>query len=114
MKVAGIAYQTPVVRYDLLAQIVIVQHRDTSTGKVEYQIPSTEEVRSEEQAALAAHPDKRLAGPHAGGDVAGPASDPAPPAAPAAGKAAVGSLPGAGSPPEGEDNAAGGRLSLIA
>jgi len=105
MKVVGIAYPTPVVRYDLLAQIVIVQHRDTSTGEVDYQVPSTAEVRSEEQAALAAHPDKRPAGAHAGGDAAGPAPDPAP-AAPAAGTG--------GSPLEGGGDAAGRRLSLIA
>ena len=108
MKVVGIAYPTPVVRYDLLAQIVIVQHRDTSTGEVDYQVPSTAEVRSEEQAALAAHPDKRVAGGHAKSEAAGPAPDPAPPAASAAGKAT------GGSPPESTGAAAGRRLSLIA
>lgn len=45
MKVAGISYASPVMRYDPDARVVIVQHRDTQTGKVSQQFPSEEAVR---------------------------------------------------------------------
>lgn len=99
MKVVGIAYPTPVVRYDPLAQVVIVQHRNTSTGEVAYQVPSVTEVRSEEQAALAAFPVKPPA--------AAPASSES---APAATGASEGNVP----PPEGEGEAVDGHVSLLA
>ena len=101
MKVVGIAYPTLVVRYDLLAQLVIVQHRNPSTGDISYQVPSAEQVRSEEQAALAAYPEK----PPGASDRGGTATR-------SAGSVATERSP----PPEAETNgdAAPARVSLIA
>jgi hypothetical protein len=45
MKLAGISYVSPVVRYDPDAKVVVVQRRDTATGKVSQQFPSEEAVR---------------------------------------------------------------------
>jgi hypothetical protein len=52
MKLAGISYLSPVVRYDNEAKVVIVQHRDTQTGKVSRQFPSEEAVRDLRQSVL--------------------------------------------------------------
>ncbi len=45
MKVQGIAYVTPVLRYDADAQVVVLQRRDSETGKVSMQFPSERAVR---------------------------------------------------------------------
>ena len=45
MKLAGISYVSPMVRYDPDARIVVVQRRDTETGQVSQQFPSEEAVR---------------------------------------------------------------------
>jgi hypothetical protein len=45
MKVQGIAYITPVLRYDADAKIVVLQRRDSETGKVSMQFPSERAVR---------------------------------------------------------------------
>jgi hypothetical protein len=45
MKLTGISYVSPVVRYDPDARVVVVQRRDTATGKVSQQFPSEEAVR---------------------------------------------------------------------
>ena len=45
MKVQGIAYITPVLRYDADAKIVVLQRRDSDTGKVSMQFPSERAVR---------------------------------------------------------------------
>ena len=52
MKLAGISYVSPVLRYDPDAKVVIVQHRDTATGKVSRQFPSEEAVRDLRLAAI--------------------------------------------------------------
>ena len=45
MKVQGIAYITPVVRFDVDKQVVVVQRRDSDTGKVSIQFPSERVIR---------------------------------------------------------------------
>ena len=45
MKVQGIAYITPVIRYDADAKVVVLQRRDSDTGKVSMQFPSERAVR---------------------------------------------------------------------
>jgi hypothetical protein len=45
MKLAGISYVSPVVRFDADARVVVVQHRDPTTGEVSRQVPSQEAVR---------------------------------------------------------------------
>jgi hypothetical protein len=52
MKLTGISYVSPVVRYDLDARVVVVQRRDTATGKVSQQFPSEEAVRDLRMDAL--------------------------------------------------------------
>jgi hypothetical protein len=52
MKLAGISYLSPVLRYDPEAKVVVVQHRDTQTGKVSRQFPSEEAVRELRQSVL--------------------------------------------------------------
>jgi hypothetical protein len=53
MKISNALYQTPVVRFDALAQVVIVEHRNPETGELSYQLPSEQTVREQDQAALA-------------------------------------------------------------
>ena len=53
MKVSNALYQTPVVRFDALAQVLIVEHRNPETGEESYQVPSEDTVREQDQAALA-------------------------------------------------------------
>lgn len=45
MKLAGISYVSPVVRFDPDARVVVFQHRDPTTGEVSQQVPSQEAVR---------------------------------------------------------------------
>ena len=45
MKIVEAPYQSPVVRYDPLAQITIVERRDPKTGDVSSQIPGRDVVR---------------------------------------------------------------------
>jgi hypothetical protein len=40
MKLTGISYVTPMVRYDPDAKVVVIQHRNTETGEVSRQFPS--------------------------------------------------------------------------
>jgi hypothetical protein len=56
MKLPGIAYVSPVLRYDPDAKVVIVQHRDTETGKVSRQFPSEGAVRDLKQSAITGAP----------------------------------------------------------
>lgn len=49
-------YPTPVTRYDSVAQVVIVEHRNPDTGKLSYQEPTADVVRSDDENALAIHP----------------------------------------------------------
>ena len=60
MKVQGIAYITPVLRYDADAKIVVLQRRDSDTGKVSMQFPSERAVRQlvEQRPSPVSGPDK--------------------------------------------------------
>jgi hypothetical protein len=59
MKVQGIAYITPVIRFDADAQVVVVQRRDSDTGKVSQQFPSERAIRERAtQPPSVAAPDK--------------------------------------------------------
>ncbi len=53
MKISNALYPTPVVRFDALAQVVIVEHRNPDTGEESYQVPTEETVRERDLAALA-------------------------------------------------------------
>jgi hypothetical protein len=52
MKV-DVPFLSPFTRFDAVAQLVIVEHRDPDTGEVQEQIPSPAALKREEQAALA-------------------------------------------------------------
>jgi hypothetical protein len=45
MKVQGIAFIARVLRYDADAEVVVLQRRDSETGKVSMQLPSERAVR---------------------------------------------------------------------
>ena len=53
MQISNNTYPTPVVRFDALAQVVVVEHRDPATGEESYQVPTEATLRSEDEAALA-------------------------------------------------------------
>lgn len=46
-----VQYQSPVIRYDSLAQTEIFERRNAETGAISYQDPSADEVRKLERAA---------------------------------------------------------------
>ncbi len=53
MKIPDIAYRTPVVRYDSLAQVEIFERRNAATGEVTFQDPSPEAVKALEAGTTA-------------------------------------------------------------
>ena len=64
MKLPGISYVSPVLRYDPDARVVVLQHRDTETGKISRQFPSEEALRDIKANAVAeaSPPDNASAG----------------------------------------------------
>ena len=56
MKVPDIAYRSPVIRYDPLAQIEIFERRNAETGVISYQAPDAETVKRLQQTAHVAAP----------------------------------------------------------
>ena len=56
MKVPDIAYRSPVIRYDPLAQIEIFERRNAETGDVSYQTPDVATVKRLQQTARSAAP----------------------------------------------------------
>jgi hypothetical protein len=55
MKISNALYLSPNLRYDAVAQVVIIQRLDPETGEVTFQTPSRAAVR-EERAAVASAP----------------------------------------------------------
>lgn len=74
MKLAGISYVSPVMRYDPQARVVIVQHRDTATGEVSRQIPSEEAVRDLRVDALTGAQTKQVGTPERAAEASAPAA----------------------------------------
>lgn len=75
MKLAGISYVSPVMRYDPEARVVIVQHRDTATGEVSRQIPSEEAVRDlRVDAVTGAQQTKHVGTPEGAAEASAPAT----------------------------------------
>jgi hypothetical protein len=62
MKVPDIPFQSPVIRYDALAQVEIFERRNTATGAVSFQTPSPEQIKSLEEGdgPAAATPGARI------------------------------------------------------
>ncbi len=61
MKVPELLFNSPVIRYDALAQVEVFERRDTTTGTISFQEPSPEEIKriedsSGSHAAAAAGP----------------------------------------------------------
>jgi hypothetical protein len=56
MKVPDVAYFSPVIRYDPLAQIEIFERRDAATGAVAYQTPDAVTVTRLDETAHPATP----------------------------------------------------------
>ena len=46
MELRSFSYLSPILRYDPVAQVVIVAHRDPDTGDISSQIPSAESVKA--------------------------------------------------------------------
>ena len=92
MKISNALYQTPVVKFDQLAQVLIVEHRNPETGEESYQVPSEDAVRERDQAALA-------------GGVGKAGTETAPSAAAA--------KPEAGTAAGGSQTPTGGRVSIV-
>ncbi|MBX6370037.1 MAG: hypothetical protein IRZ04_18805 [Rhodospirillales bacterium] len=74
MKLTGISYVSPVMRYDPEARVVIVQHRDTATGEVSRQIPSEEAVRDLRVDAVTGAQTKHAATPEGAAEASAPVS----------------------------------------
>jgi hypothetical protein len=56
MKIPDIAYRSPVIRYDPLAQIEIFERRNVETGDIAYQAPDAETVKRLDETAGPAAP----------------------------------------------------------
>jgi hypothetical protein len=56
MKISNAAYLSPNLRYDAVAQVVIVQRLDPETGEVRFQTPSRAAIREEEHARVTGAP----------------------------------------------------------
>lgn len=52
MKISNAAYLSPNLRYDAVAQVVIVERLNPETGEVTFQTPSRAAIREEEHAAV--------------------------------------------------------------
>jgi hypothetical protein len=52
MKISNAVYLSPNLRYDAVAQVVIVQRLNPETGEVTFQTPSRAAIREEEHAAV--------------------------------------------------------------
>jgi hypothetical protein len=75
MKISNAVYLSPNLRYDAVAQVVIVERRNPDTGEVTFQTPSRAAIR-EEHAAVTDAPRNVLSP-----QPARAAESPAPPAA---------------------------------
>jgi len=54
MKISNALYLSPNLRYDAVAQVVIIQRLDPETGEVTFQTPSRAAIREERAAAFSA------------------------------------------------------------
>jgi hypothetical protein len=52
MKISNAVYLSPNLRYDAVAQVVIVERLNPETGEVTFQTPSRAAIREQEQAAV--------------------------------------------------------------
>ena len=50
MELKSFSYASPILRYDPVAEVVILAHRNTDTGDVSSQIPSPETVKAQRAA----------------------------------------------------------------
>jgi hypothetical protein len=60
MKISNAVYLSPNLRYDAVAQLVIVERLNPDTGEVTFQTPSRAAVREEEHAAVTGVPRNTL------------------------------------------------------